>query len=393
MEVALILYHIVTKLAIGLDVYLFLSYFFRWKEIKKSIFQNPLKWIKRLILVLLGYISCTLVANGIYFSLFQNYLFAYNTKGILRGVMELQAVLLYGILGVAVFGGILYQKRVQKENVIAMSIIVMEALLCKDFAIVHLFVLWRNNRMNEITLLVLYIVLIVAIVENNQFFLFWKKKRASNETISDGYTPDVSMYEYYAEMEEMHGTIRKLHHDMKNHLMVLDQVGEGEQGENMQRLNEQLSSMDDFYNTGMVHLNMLLFQKHKVAKQNEIGFEVQIQKNELNFMNAADVCTIFGDALDNALEACMGKMGQFIEVKAGNMGNDVVIIFSNTMDKKLENNDKKQILQTKKKDTFYHGIGISSIQSVVKYYSGSVKIAVKDGKFRMTIIIPRKEEA
>lgn len=340
------------------------------------------KVIRQIVITMLVCMICRVLTSLVYIQLYRDYFFQYKNEQMFHALLIVQGVIIYYVV-IAVIRIVLNKKMIW-------GWMEMAALLCKDVVIVHL--LFCVQRFFHRTVLIEWFgILVLALVE---FLLFWRltnRERENKQQTSGGYMPDASLYEYYTQMEEMHGVIRKLHHDMKNHLMVLEGVGEGsEENEYLTRLNDQLAEMDCFYNTGNVYLNVLLFEKHKAAESHNIKFEVRIEKDALNFINSADVCTIFGDALDNALEACMGRTGQYIEVKAGSMGSDIVIVIANTTDKTVSEGEGKQAIQSKKKNSFFHGIGISSIQATALRYSGRVKIAIKDGMFRMTIIIPQK---
>ncbi|MDQ9825894.1 GHKL domain-containing protein, partial [Acinetobacter sp. 163] len=53
------------------------------------------------------------------------------------------------------------------------------------------------------------------------------------------------------------------------------------------------------------------------------------------------------------------------------------------------NIDKDNII-TDKKDSFLHGIGISSIRNSVEKYNGNVEIKIEENRFVMIIYIPIK---
>lgn len=357
-------------------VFLLLQVVFGSLVLYSGISMQASRTVNRMTAAVLVYILCKLLINLVYICFYQEFFLEYQSEEFLSVLLILQGIIFYYIVIVMVH--IISNRKLMWEWV------GMAGLLFKDIILVQM--------MYERSIWAEWFAILLCVTA--EFLFFWKstdRERKNERQTSGGYMSDASLYEYYMQMEEMHSVIRRLHHDMKNHLMVLEGVGEGEEeNEYLTRLNEQLSEMDCFYNTGNVYLNVLLFEKHKAAEAHQIKFEVRVEKDALNFINSADICTIFGDALDNALEACMGRMGQYIEVKAGSMGNDVVIIVANTTDKQVSDGERGQILQSKKKNQQFHGIGISSIQSTVRRYSGQMKIAVKDGMFRMTIIIGKQ---
>ena len=100
-----------------------------------------------------------------------------------------------------------------------------------------------------------------------------------------------------------------------------------------------------------------------------------------------DLCIIFGNLLDNAIEAC-SKMNNipkeiFIKVR---MQHDIIYIYvKNTSYKYPKKIDGKFI--TSKKNKEYHGIGIESVRKSVEKYNGHLDFDYDNNMFRTTIII------
>ena len=85
--------------------------------------------------------------------------------------------------------------------------------------------------------------------------------------------------------------------------------------------------------------------------------------NGVDFIEPLDVSTIFGNGLDNAIEASekLPEEQRAILVKAGKMQNFF--------------------------DDFLHGFGISNMRKAVEKYDGQLMTKCENGKFTLKILI------
>ena len=108
-------------------------------------------------------------------------------------------------------------------------------------------------------------------------------------------------------------------------------------------------------------------------------------------MEMTDVCSIFSNILDNAIEACnktyMDK--KYIKIRGTLVKSYYVIRCENSKTNKLEIKNSKII--TSKKDKFIHGIGLKSVKSSIKKYNGDLEIEDFKNKFLLQIYIPIDE--
>lgn len=155
-----------------------------------------------------------------------------------------------------------------------------------------------------------------------------------------------SLYEERFKEEER---VRRIYHDMKNHLLVL--------------------------------------QSQANNSEADIDFHAEIDLSEGGFLDGLDVSTIFGNALDNAIEAC-GKLPdeeRFITVRAGvECRNYLSIQIENSADREACGENRV----TTKEDTFWHGFGRRNIESSVEKYEGSCTYKHRDGIYTLSILIP-----
>ena len=192
-------------------------------------------------------------------------------------------------------------------------------------------------------------------------------------------------YAYYEEKRKSEEKVRALYHDMKNHLLLLESQDSPETRQMASQLRQQISEYEDYVRTGNDFLDIIVRDKAKQAKENQIDFSAVIHFEKGEFLKPMDISTIFGNALDNALEASLELPPEqrLITVKADCVRELLSIV--------VENNcapDKGGYRQTSKKDIFLHGFGIRNIRNAVEKYSGQCLIRQEKGCFQMKILLP-----
>ena len=109
-------------------------------------------------------------------------------------------------------------------------------------------------------------------------------------------------------------------------------------------------------------------------------------------MQNSDLCVIFSNALDNAIEACDkildDSKDKYISVNVTYINSFCFIKIENS--KINEINIKNNNFITNKKDKFMHGIGLKNIKDTVYKYNGEIKIEFDDDKFVIKFIFSLK---
>ena len=198
-------------------------------------------------------------------------------------------------------------------------------------------------------------------------------------------------FEYYQSKQADEERIKVIYHDMKNHLLVLQNKENTVESQKMiKELQNQIESYENYEHTGNSFLDIIIKDKLKIAKEKEIDLMVAIDFKDINFIESLDISTIFGNALDNAIEGVekVSKENRVILVKAGKVNNFISIVVENNYNENEKLGNKK----TTKKDTFLHGYGISNIKNAVKKYSGTCTITKENRKFTLKILIPNNEK-
>lgn len=181
--------------------------------------------------------------------------------------------------------------------------------------------------------------------------------------------------------------VRSIYHDMKNHLLVLQarQNDSEALSESVRSLQMQIEAYETYYHTGNDYLDMVLRDKARLAREKQIDFHASVCFSEGMFLEPLDISTIFGNALDNAIEGSekLPQSLRLINVKAAPVHDMLAItVENNRMIEELASQ------RTTKKDTFLHGFGISNIQKAAEKYGGECVARPKGEKFALKIILP-----
>lgn len=196
---------------------------------------------------------------------------------------------------------------------------------------------------------------------------------------------------YYEEIEKNQQTVRKLRHDMKNHLNIIGMLITDEktpEAKNyLTELNQEFAVTAKTYCSNEV-VNAVLNNKEQSAAEAQIRCEFQIDLAEDPQMEDIDLCALLSNTLDNAIEACRKipeASERFLSVKArcqkGFFSYKVVNSKAN------EVTEENGCFVTSKKDAGLHGIGLKNVKQIVAKYEGYVEVSYDEHSFTVVVMI------
>lgn len=192
---------------------------------------------------------------------------------------------------------------------------------------------------------------------------------------------------YYKDRIKDEERVRRIYHDLKNHLLILQSQAKTNQEafQSIQILRSQIEGYENYQHTGNEYLDVIIRDKARIAQEKQIDFNAIIHFQENVFMQPLDISTIFGNALDNAIEASekLSVDRRLITVKTNRVRDMLIIMVENNMDQDII---PKQ--GTTKADTFLHGFGLSNIKTTVERYEGQCITKAEGGMFTLKMIIP-----
>lgn len=196
----------------------------------------------------------------------------------------------------------------------------------------------------------------------------------------------------YENMIQAQEKLRYVYHDLKNHMICMKSYDTKEEIISyINNLEFQINDFENLRNTGNKTLDIILNDKIHLCKKYNIEFKDSINISKLNFIKENDICAIFANALDNAIEACINindEIEKRIEVKATYINGFAVIKFINTKINDIKFTGDR--IKTSKEDNKIHGIGLASIKYIVNKYDGEVVVNYSENEFILKIMIPIK---
>ena len=196
------------------------------------------------------------------------------------------------------------------------------------------------------------------------------------------------------EREAYDAEMRRLRHDMKNHMSSLLGML---QGDDAKQAEEYVRGMlrgtpecraDDVSRTGNAIVDSLVNHKCGIARVEGITFEASVfLPAELPFQGG-HLTIVFGNLLDNALEACMEveEGNRYVTLYASYEKEVLMIAVTNPYRGERRKNRVGKYVTTKK-DRRSHGLGLSSVEQAAEAYHGQVDADGRDGVFRVSVVM------
>lgn len=199
-----------------------------------------------------------------------------------------------------------------------------------------------------------------------------------------------TQYDQYTAYKASSKVIRRQFHDLKHQMAVILQEDNADvRSQYLAELNDAINTYSATISTGNAVLDTVLSQKNATALAQHIDLTCFADGSALAFMDAMDIASLFGNALDNAIES-VSKIPdhdrRLIEVRIARKLDLLVLSFKNVSDSAPEFDG--DIPKTTKQDTTAHGYGLKNIAYIVRKYNGQMTINVKDGWFMLKVIIP-----
>ena len=183
-------------------------------------------------------------------------------------------------------------------------------------------------------------------------------------------------------------------HDMKRHLQSIMMLS---QNENFTQVNEYIENLlatpslsQTYKPTHNKHLNLLLSKYITLCKANNIDFKIDAQNTNIDYMANEDITALFCNLIDNAMEAATSIPNAIIELKIADKksaSSTIITCVNSCRTAPVQYSDNLFISQKKHPDK--HGIGMRSINKIVKKYSGTMQPYYDDieKKFHTIIVL------
>lgn len=204
-----------------------------------------------------------------------------------------------------------------------------------------------------------------------------------NDTIRLLWQEDQRQYEITKKTIE---TINIKHHDLKNRLTEINAFLSEE---DIRSIEEAVSTYDSKIKTGNEALDVLLTKNSLLCKAEGIIITYMGNGSDFSFMSTMDVYSLFGNAVDNAIEAVRKvadpekKVVDIVTEKCGNM---ITIIITNYCEGEIAFTDGVPTT-TKTAEEGFHGFGMKSMRLLAEKYHGSLNVRLEDNLFILMVSV------
>jgi two-component system sensor histidine kinase AgrC len=364
------------------------------------LFQYSIKYCLLLGSVFLSVILLGQLISCIFF-------YRYSSDGILADLSEkyqIHMILIAEI--VIIIGNLVIKKIVNKIPLLLSGLNVVTIIIPLFINIVVMAIcadqLYNDKRMivdnvwSIITIIVVCIVVFMGTVCNivvlENYLNVKKIENEKNLQISE-----MSLqYDYYMKQSNDMENIRKISHDIKNHLEALrGNVDYQQKQEYIDGIESKLDIYQSYYKTGNAFLDNLLHAKRLEALEKKIEFKVFTDFTPFKRVKNEDLCVIVSNTIDNALRECQlmkadnPKIECLVQLKARKIKGFLSIICENSLrESQAEALRGNSVMETSKEDKKNHGFGVKNIRRVVREYGGEVSFNVVDDMFSVSILIP-----
>ena len=195
-------------------------------------------------------------------------------------------------------------------------------------------------------------------------------------------------YNSYRISKESMDVVNRKYHDLKHQIALLRAEG-GDANTHLDRLEREIETYEAAYQTGNDVLNTMLTMAAERCRALGIQLHCVAQGESLEFIDPMDLSSLFGNALDNAIEAT-AKVRETdrrqIRCSVAERKGFVQICVENSCEGPVTFD--AGVPRSTKGDDANHGFGFKSMREIVERYGGSLTARTDDGRFVLRMLIP-----
>ena len=200
-------------------------------------------------------------------------------------------------------------------------------------------------------------------------------------------------YDQYQRSQESIDLVNRKYHDLKHQIAVLRaEPDAGRRAAFLDGMEDEIRVFETQNKTGNPVLDTVLTGKSQTCAQNGIELTCIADGALLSGLEDMDICTIFGNLLENAMECEMKipeREKRLIRLAVSRRRNFVFIQTENYCPEPVDLGDG--VPRTTKDDPNYHGFGVPSVRGTAEKYGGSLTLRWADSWFTATVLLPLPE--
>ena len=179
-------------------------------------------------------------------------------------------------------------------------------------------------------------------------------------------------------------------HDLKHQIGLLEHMSDSQRRESIKVLQSAVMLYDSNIKTGNDALDLIFNEKNLICAKYNIRISYLVDGTLLQFINIADLHSLFGNILDNAIESVITEKEEdkrTINISVTQRGNMVHVHAANYCAAAPQFVDGMPV--STKQDKNFHGFGTKSIKYITEQYGGKLICYFKDNKYILDILFER----
>ena len=184
-------------------------------------------------------------------------------------------------------------------------------------------------------------------------------------------------------------------HDLKHQVQAIRAVKDEKERETyLEKIEKSVQIYSAIVRTGNEILDTILTEKSLICENSGIHINCVADGSLLAFMNPVDLYTLFGNALDNAIEAVRkleSKEKRVIDIMPYERQSFLMLQIVNLMCGEVKFEDGLPL--TTKAKNGYHGYGMKSMLHTIQKYEGHLTTEVKNGCFYFNVMLPLERDS
>ena len=273
------------------------------------------------------------------------------------------------------------------KNCLTVGIVTVMILCVAGFDLVNTTLL-ASGASHALVMLsyILYFILTAFILYAEFEMVYRAKLSVDVATLSVLMENERRQYEISSDLID---AINQKCHDIRQSIRSYESAGSPVTDALLADIAQEVNIYDSIAQSDSKPLDVILTEKGFVCEQEGIAFTCIADGAATSFMAPADVYSLFGNALDNAIEAVRkvdDPAKRVISLDVRTAHDMLLVHVENYYTGELNLVDGE--IQTSKDDAANHGFGIKSMQRVTENYGGSLVTFAGDEIFSVNIAIP-----
>lgn len=254
----------------------------------------------------------------------------------------------------------------------------------------------RNSLLNGAinTLFSIYITIIIVIIDLCVYLIFYYYSE-SNQRKLDIEMQRLTIHQQQKEIENVikdYYETLKIRHDINKYLNIAIEMMREKEYDKLETYlksfkDDKLENVKTYINTKNKMFNAIINQKLSEAEKSKIKIECFVFDDlaDFNGMDDLDLCLIFLNLLDNAIEAEKDVNVPIIKFNIFQNAGYVCFKIENIVDKDVL--AINPTLNTTKSNKHIHGIGLRSVREIIDNHDGIFNIIQNERWFSVEIML------